>query len=99
MADTMDIQLTLEDFKEMAPEALLGVYDALRQSRRDIKRERDTIREQIDEARNERARVEQIARKLVEDVRRRDAHLATVAMVMIERGLLHSGQMGGENVG
>jgi hypothetical protein len=86
--DTLDIELTRNDFENMDPDQLLGIHDKLRQSRNAMRFERDRLKEGIEAERDALARMTTLAQGLQKQAQERDARLARVAMRLVDEGML-----------
>jgi hypothetical protein len=88
MADALDIKLTLDDVKEMVPEALLALYTKVSQSRADMLVERDCYHAAASELRTQLESSRWDAVLKAAELARAHSALAHVAMRVIEGGLL-----------
>jgi hypothetical protein len=88
MADALDIKLTLDDVKDMVPEALLTLYTKVSQSRADAGVMRDSYHAAAIELRTQLATQRLHAEYKDAELARAHSALAHVAMRVIEGGLL-----------
>lgn len=86
--DTLDVELTKADVAAMDPDNLHSMYAKVRQSRNDMRVERDRMREDLKDAREDNQNLTRMAQAFERQVRERDARLAGVAMQLIDRGVL-----------
>jgi len=95
--DALDIELSHADFEDLDPTQLKQIHDKLRQSRRDVREERDQIKERLAAEQDALARMTTLARHATEQAQQRDARLSRVAMRMIDAGMLDLMQPGGQS--
>ena len=85
MADTKDIELTLEDIKEMDPAGVLNMYNRQRALAAKYRDRIPTLQEENSDLREQLGRAWQFSRDMQHDIARRNAALAEYGMRVLEK--------------
>lgn len=88
--DTLDIELSIDDFETLDAAQLKQVHDKLRRSRHHMAEERKQYKERLEAERDALQRMTALAKSMHEQCRERDARLSRVAMALIDKGALDS---------